>query len=371
MLRRLAVLAVVLLGIVGLVAVGRAVIGDGRTDDVSVSPNTTAGAADAGGPDAAPGTASGPLGESGSSGPLDPNASAAPVATDPAGPRVPSAADPARVLLVGDSQAQGLEPFLAAELDDDPFTTLTTFGRNSSGFVRPDFFDWPARLTELVATEDPDIVVMFIGGNETQQFLHMPGKPIDSPEWRAEYGTRIGAAMDLLRADGRTLIWIGVPMPGDEWQRSRLAVQNEVVREHAAARPDVVFIDTWVLFSGIDGSYAPLVLDPLTGTYRALRSERDEFHLNVAGTKLLAAAVDQAIAADLARRGTVGIEERATTTVDFAMSGTYTIDDGDSLSAIAARTGTTVADIVAVNGWQDHNHLIVPGQKITLPTRTP
>ncbi len=47
---------------------------------------------------------------------------------------------------------------------------------------------------------------------------------------------------------------------------------------------------------------------------------------------------------------------------------TYVIVAGDFLAAIAARFGTSVQAIIDANGWTDGvDHLIIPGQSITLP----
>lgn len=61
---------------------------------------------------------------------------------------------------------------------------------------------------------------------------------------------------------------------------------------------------------------------------------------------------------------------QTTTTVDVSAGGTYVVADGDTLSRIATKNGTTVAAIVAVNGWADANHLIYKGLKIKLPAKT-
>ncbi|MUH52857.1 MAG: LysM peptidoglycan-binding domain-containing protein, partial [Actinobacteria bacterium] len=62
---------------------------------------------------------------------------------------------------------------------------------------------------------------------------------------------------------------------------------------------------------------------------------------------------------------------QTTTTVDVSAGGTYVVADGDTLSQIASKNGTTVAAIVAVNGWTDGaNHLIYKGMKIKLPAKT-
>jgi len=290
-------------------------------------------------------------------------------ATESTEQRIPSAVDPARVLLVGDSEAQGLFPFLQTVLDVDGLTMLTTDGRNSTGLVRNDFFDWPAHLNEIVPANDPDIVVAFFGGNDGQPFQDMPSKPVDSPEWRSEYSKRVGAVMDFLSADDRTLIWIGVPNAGQPALSATLTVQNDVVNEQVEAHPDVIFINSWRLFSGIDGSYAPLVLDSLSGTYLAVQTSTDMFHLNTPGTKMLAAAVADAIAADLIARGATNAGDPTSTTVDIDAPGTYTIVADDTLSGIAAKTGTTVDAIVAVNGWADAQQVIQVGQDIEMPAK--
>ena len=60
----------------------------------------------------------------------------------------------------------------------------------------------------------------------------------------------------------------------------------------------------------------------------------------------------------------------STTTITPGAGGTYTVVKGDYLAGIAAKTGTTVAAIVAANGWPDGDkHLIVAGQKIQLPAK--
>lgn len=53
--------------------------------------------------------------------------------------------------------------------------------------------------------------------------------------------------------------------------------------------------------------------------------------------------------------------------------GTYTVQEGDTLGAIAERFGVTIADLVAANGLADPD-LIYPGQELTIPaanTQTP
>ena len=95
----------------------------------------------------------------------------------------------------------------------------------SSGLTRPDFYDWPRRMQQKMSEVGPQIVVVTFGGNDAQP-IKVDGKGYDvaAPEWSAEYGRRVGAMMDYLSSEGRTLIWVGIPNAQSEDLTQRLTV---------------------------------------------------------------------------------------------------------------------------------------------------
>ena len=115
---------------------------------------------------------------------------------------------------------------------------------------------------------------------------------------RAEYGRRVGDAMDYLSDGNRTLIWVGIPNDDNPDVTARMQVQDEVVRAEAAKRPKVVFIDTWARFSGRNGGWAEFVVDPRDGEGKDVRAD-DGFHLNQNGAEILAIDIAEAVKADL------------------------------------------------------------------------
>ena len=278
----------------GLVSAVVLVIGDDSTKSSADSTVTTSGATSPTSPEASG---------------LDPTASSEAVATSIAttttladSNTVPTPEDPARVLLVGDSEAGGLSPFLERVLDDTGLVDMTTDYKSSTGLVRPDYFDWPARLREQVPGVAPDIVVALFGGNDGQAFPNT-SDPVDSVEWRAEYAKRVAEVIDILSGDGRMLIWVGVPNGASDDLTDRLAVLNEVVKAEVGNHPGVVFVDAWDRFTGLDGGFAPYVIDPRDGEAKAVRSETDGFHLNTVGEEILAFDVGSAVIAALRERG--------------------------------------------------------------------
>jgi hypothetical protein len=218
--------------------------------------------------------------------------------TTSAGEPVPP---PGGVLLLGDSDAVGLSGSLAHQLSG---RTLTTVAKSASGLARPDFFDWPAAMSAALLRSRPKVVVVVIGANDGQGLRRTDGTwvvghaPTDGDAaWKAEYSKRVAAAMDLLSADGRLVVWVGVANHPSHTTRMRLEIQDGVVRAAAAARRGkVVYVDAWALLSAPDGSYTASVVDPADRRYKRVRSA-DGFHLNMAGVRILARAVNPVIAA--------------------------------------------------------------------------
>ena len=103
-------------------------------------------------------------------------------------------------------------------------------------------------------------------------------------------------------------------------------------------------------------------------------------HLIIAGQKIKMPCVPKAtstdststtVAGSTATTTAAGTSTGTSTTVAAGAGGTYTVQPGDFLSGIAAKTGTTVDAIVAANGWTDGaKHVIFPGQVIKMPARS-
>ncbi len=108
--------------------------------------------------------------------------------------------------------------------------------------------------------------------------------------------------MDQLTADGRTLIWVGIPNDDNPDVTARMAIQDQAAKAAAAERPGVIFIDTWKRFSGRDGNWAEFVIDPRDGKGKDVRAD-DGFHLNTAGAEILAIDIAQQVRDTLRAQG--------------------------------------------------------------------
>jgi uncharacterized protein len=300
MARRIGSLAILGVGLFGLVKAAGALMGsdtepvvEGRgTTTATEAPASTTGASSTVAETAAAAVAS-----------SAPATTASPVETGP-----PTADNPAQVLVVGDSDAGTFGPYLETLMDDTGVVDTDVDYKVSSGLSRPDFFDWPAHVRSKLAESDPDIVVVTFGGNDAQGMATGAGEfpsewadPVGGRDtWFPEYRRRVGEFVDLL--GDRTIIWVGIPNDNNPVVTARLKVQDQAVRAALATRPHVTFVDTWRRFSGRDGNWAEYVIDPRDGQGKPVRAG-DGFHLNETGAEILALDIANVIRAELETRG--------------------------------------------------------------------
>lgn len=207
--------------------------------------------------------------------------------------RAPTAESPLRTWVGGDSMAQTMGISLSRAMGATALFDTTLDYRISTGLTRPDYFDWPGELDRVVREQDPELLVVIFGANDSQGIQMDDGRVFErnSPDWLAEYRRRVAGTMDLLRdAEGdRLVIWLGQPPMREPGFNERMAYLNNIYSEEAARRPWVRYFDTWAFFSDANGTYAPQ-LSAADGTVQDLR-QGDGIHLSTPGGDRLAWAV--------------------------------------------------------------------------------
>lgn len=209
--------------------------------------------------------------------------------------RTPTASAPLQVAVIGDSMMQVLgQSIVNGAAGDDRVETSLEY-RVSTGLTRPDYFDWPGRITELLATGPLDAVVVMYGANDAQGMV-LPGgsEPFGTQVWLDEYRRRVAWVMDTLVAGGADTYWVGQPVMRSDSFSARMASLNEVYASEAAQRDHVTYVDAWAVLS-VDGAYTSH-LDGGGGPTSVRQS--DGIHLSRAGGDRLAAVVLDEIRSD-------------------------------------------------------------------------
>jgi hypothetical protein len=214
---------------------------------------------------------------------------------DPLPKRVFSPQDQAALYVTGDSLSQTPgESIINQALGTGAIGILGPPDTHvATGLARPEVFNWPAYLTEVVNRDKPDAVVLTIGSNDDQSLTgDGGGQSFGTPEWIAEYGRRVGGLMDSLTASGETtLFWVGIPpMANGERFDTRYVIINAIVEEEAKKRPGkVAYVDTVPVLSAFGGGFAEyLPLDD--GTLVQVRAT-DGIHFTREGGDRIASEV--------------------------------------------------------------------------------
>lgn len=223
---------------------------------------------------------------------------AAPPAAEVTQLREPTADDPLKLWIVGDSQAQVLGESLIEKADATGVMDATLDFEFSSGLTRPDFYNWPAEIQQVVETNDPDAMVVVFGANDGQGMeleggVFQPG----DPEWNAEYTRRVDAVMTYLEQQGVRVYWLGQPVARDEDYSARLRLMNGIFEDVAADHPNTTIVSLYDLFKDENGVYSDYLTDA-NGELVNMRNS-DGIHLTRAGGDRAAATILAAIDEDL------------------------------------------------------------------------
>ncbi|WP_428121595.1 DUF459 domain-containing protein [Candidatus Poriferisodalis sp.] len=193
-----------------------------------------------------------------------PSAQDAPAASVPATtiPWFPTPAEPLKLRVMGDSMVQFFGDTMVGLAEATGVIEAETENVLSSGLTRPDFYDWPERIIEVMVADDPDAVVLMFGGNDAQALVvdGQIARPF-SEAWVQEYSTRVGHVMNLVATDPqRVLIWVGQPIMRDPNYDDKMHQINAIYAAEAAERPQVHYVDIRDLFRGPDGGFSRYVI---------------------------------------------------------------------------------------------------------------
>ena len=168
----------------------------------------------------------------------------------------------------------------------------------SSGLSRPEYFDWPQRLIDMVLETRAEAIVFLVGGNDAQDVE--VGRPVararDRGLARRSTACAWREAMDIATAGGRRVYWVGQPIMRDESTASAWRCSTGCTRRRRPAHEGVTYVDTWELFANGDGEYAAYLRDA-DGDLVRMR-QADGIHLTRAGADRLAARVLEVVRED-------------------------------------------------------------------------
>jgi uncharacterized protein len=215
------------------------------------------------------------------------------------------------VLLVG---ASSIQFHLGVELERELASAyaglqVLRLGKLSTGLTRPDVFDWPAKLRELVASFRPDLVIANFGGNDGQSLVLDDGRVarFGQPEWERTYRARLQQIVAIAREGGAQVALLGMSTTRDPVLSRRMARINTLMDE-VAAPAGAHYLSIWDLGADRRGQYQEVATIKGVATKTRLA---DGKHFSRAGAAFVAVEIGRRLATLFALRPAAGDVARA------------------------------------------------------------
>lgn len=149
-------------------------------------------------------------------------------AMGPAG--VHSVDHPLKVFMFGDSQVFSLGSGLSRLAGKASPVSVDFLAIHSSGFIRSDYYNWPAKIEDTFRADNFEAAVMMLGMNDYQNFWNDQGVIMkkNTPEWEAAYKDKCRQIIDIALASVPRLYWVGMPMVKNKAYEASLAYIDSV-----------------------------------------------------------------------------------------------------------------------------------------------
>jgi hypothetical protein len=141
-----------------------------------------------------------------------------------------------RILLTGDSLMESMGPQMVKAMVGYENIVLRPIGKRSTGLSRPDFYNWPKVLEANLIDFKPQIVVMWVGTNDPQNIHGHKnlGEPL-SEQWKDVYKQKIQEIINICKAHGAKIIFIGPPAVDEEPLDRQLREIEKLIRHVSKA----------------------------------------------------------------------------------------------------------------------------------------
>jgi uncharacterized protein len=198
-----------------------------------------------------------------------------------------------RVVVFGDSQAQGIAGGLERVLIDDPRYKVLNRTHPGAALVHSQS-EWLAPVENFVDKDKADIAIVMFGANDRLDLRDEEGKYIHfrTDEWRDEYAKRVDKILTALAGGGLKIIWCGNPIARSPVYSADMSYINDIMSSEVAHYGGA-FLPLWTVVADNQGQFTAYGPDR-SGVTERLRND-DGIHFTAAGYELIAERVISAL----------------------------------------------------------------------------
>ena len=194
-----------------------------------------------------------------------------------------------RVVVFGDSQAQGLAGGLQRVLIDDSRYRVINRTHPGAALVHSQS-EWLAPVQNFVDRDKAEVAVVMFGANDRLDMRDEDGRYIHfrTDEWRDEYAKRVDKILTALTGAGLKVIWCGNPIARSAQYSADMSYINDIMSGEVAHYGGA-FLPLWTVIADSQGQFTAYGPDR-NGVTERLRND-DGIHFTAAGYELVAERV--------------------------------------------------------------------------------
>jgi hypothetical protein len=202
-----------------------------------------------------------------------------------------------RIVVLGDSFADGLWDGLNRAFQDDTDLEFVNRSKAGTGLARLDNYNWYAELNKILKDDTYQIAVVMLGAYDDRPIRQgQEWLKVGTEAWRQAYGARVEKFIKRLRAANIAVYWVGLPIMRSPSQSNDAHKLNDVFREKAFIN-GAKYIDTWDGFADDGGRFSAYGPD-MSGQATRLRAD-DGVHFTMRGDLKLANFAEKELRKDL------------------------------------------------------------------------
>jgi hypothetical protein len=198
-----------------------------------------------------------------------------------------------RLVVFGDSQAQGIAGGLQRVTIDDPRYKVLNRTHPGAALVHSDS-EWMAPVQNFVEKDNAEIAVVMFGANDRLDMRDDDGKYLRfrSDDWHAGYAKRVDRILTALAGAGLKVIWCGNPIARSPAYTADMGYINDIYADEVTHFGGE-FLPLWTVIADDQGQFTAYGHDR-NGVTERLRND-DGIHFTAAGYELIAERVISAL----------------------------------------------------------------------------
>ena len=192
-----------------------------------------------------------------------------------------------QVFFAGDSLMQGVAPHVQKILEEKGIQTIN-LSKQSTGLTYPKFFDWPKTIRDTLNSHPKiKVMIVFLGPNDPWDIFDSVNHQLlrfKSPEWEAEYRSRVKNILDEAHKHHVSVMWLTPPNMHKDQLNEQMIYLNQLIQNEVEKAHEFV-VDSRPIIGGKNNHFSE-TMQTADGNMK-MRSA-DGIHFTVEGQKVIA-----------------------------------------------------------------------------------